>query len=438
MFKNNFSLGFFLLANLVVYVDLLDLLLRIYFRHVQSRSPLGGRSIPTSVPLDVGDFTPYQTRLHLRPYALVVSVYNVAKELDTFLEAMRPHFSRLWVIDDASTDDTWERLQRAGVSCVRGDRNRNKPGAIKHLLDRLPAEIETVVVLDPDARILDQTGKDRADLEQVLFEFQRSGMAALCPRVGVRPDGWLSRIQAFEYWLSCSIGRRGLADRSITSGVAVYRRDALARVLNGHSLSIYAEDLKNALMLIGHGERIYYDGRLVIETEGKHGWHELFSQRVGWFFGFMKVYVEHFRDVLRCADRRPFFIYQYLIYMGVFGLLFHPLKLLSLAVLTASAVNGLDNLLGLGWVPDVSATNPLYFLWAYLKYTTFAVLALILGVETNERKRLLPAALVYFIYALMHLIPVTVGYLNWFSLRWWGRRLYTDHYQKEVSLGKPS
>ncbi len=423
----NLSLASYLIANSIFFGDLIDLVCRVYLRRVPT-SMGRRRSRTTSVALDIGEFTPYQMRLHLRPFAMLVSVHNAAAELDRFLEVMRPYHHQLWMVDDCSTDDTWERLRRSGVRSVRSHFNRKKPGAIKHLLEFLPAEITTVMVLDPDVRILNHNHEGISDLERVLFEFQRSGMAALCPRIVPRPDGYLVTLQSLEFYLACTLGRNSLADRSITSGVAIYRRDALGRALSEHNLCVYAEDLRNTLILLRQGERIYYDGRLVVETEGKRYWRQLFSQRVGWFFGFIKVYVEHFRDVAQCTDRRPLFIYQYLVYMGVFALLFHPLKIAGLLILVLSLGKGVDNLFGLGLVPDVSAANPWYFPLAYFKYTVLAFVAIQLAAEPGERKRLLRAVPAYFFYAVLHTIPVTVGYLNWFSARWWGRRVYRDHY----------
>ena len=249
------GLSLYLLATCVFSLDFLDLVLRVYFRRRHTR-PAHDEDPPTSVPLGVGRFTPYQMRLHLRPYALLVSVHNAEDELDDFLEAMAPYRDRLWVIDDASTDDTWFRLRQSGVQCVRGDANRKKPGAIKELLSHLPADIATVVVLDPDVRILDAGDGGLPDRERVVFEFQRSRRAAACPRIVVRPDGWLAQLQALEYSIGLGLGRKSLGDHSITSGVALYRRDALESVLGEHTLSVYAEDLKNALILLGRGETI--------------------------------------------------------------------------------------------------------------------------------------------------------------------------------------
>ena len=124
------------------------------------------------------------------------------------------------------------------------------------------------MVVDPDIRIRGRDGGSRIDFERFIRDFQQSGAAAVCPRVMIEPDGFLARFQAFEYALAFRIGRESLADYSITSGVSCYRRDALERALEEHSQSVYAEDLENALILLSHGERIYYDGRLVVSTEG--------------------------------------------------------------------------------------------------------------------------------------------------------------------------
>jgi len=53
-----------------------------------------------------------------------------------------------------------------------------------------------VLISDPDTTILSEGGiKQISDLEWVLFEFQQSGMDALCPRITVKEENWLTRIQ---------------------------------------------------------------------------------------------------------------------------------------------------------------------------------------------------------------------------------------------------
>jgi cellulose synthase/poly-beta-1,6-N-acetylglucosamine synthase-like glycosyltransferase len=425
--SSGFELLVWFAVSLVVFLDLIDILVRLH------AAKLTGSDDGTSIPLDVGAFTPRQMKLHLKPWALIVSVHNLEEELDTFLESLEPYRDRLWVIDDASTDQTFVRLRQAGVHCFRGSVNRKKPGALKELLRHLPADVETIGILDPDVHIRNGSRTELTDLERSLFLFQRSGCAAMCPRIEVRQDGWLARLQGLEYAITFAVGRKSLADRSITSGVAFYRRDALEHVFERHKLSVYAEDLRNALLLLGHGEQIYYDERLVVDTIGKRTLHSWFSQRVGWFFGLIRVYQDSFADIRRIAGRHPFFVYHYVFYMGICALALHPLKLFALALSAAGVANGLDDLLGLGLIPNTAWTDPLYFVLAYVKYTLLAA-GLLAFVVKGERRHLIASVPLFYLYQLLHVVPVTIGYANWLTLRYLGRRVYRDHFQDEESL----
>src|SRR5262249_33165177 len=162
------------------------------------------------------------------------------EQLEEFMEAFGPFRDRVWLISDGSTDHTVLRLRQAGWRCFDDGVNRRKPGAIRRLLARLPAHIETVFVVDPDVRIRGLDAGSSIDLERFVSDFQRSGAAAACPRIMIEPDGFLARFQSFEYALSFRVGRESLANFSITSGISIYQRSALASVLEEHSLSVYA------------------------------------------------------------------------------------------------------------------------------------------------------------------------------------------------------
>ena len=427
----SFSLFLYLLANLVVLIDGLDLCLRLYFRRINASREGGGAVSPMSIALEPRRFTKYQKTLHVKPWAMVLSVHNAENDLEDFLEAVEPFRDRVWAIDDGSNDNTCTRLRQAGLHCLDGGQNRKKPGAIRFLLASLPAEIETVVVLDPDSWIRTDA---LSSLEEVIFDFQRCGMASLCPRLAIREDGLLARLQALEYCFTFSLGRKSLGDHSVNSGISIYRRNALAAALEEHSLSVYAEDLEISLLLLGAGERIYYDSRLVVQTEGKRTGRSWLSQRVGWAYGLIKVYFERFSRIRKLCERGFNAQYQFLVYLGLFALLFQPLKLISFALLIGSFAEGIDGLLGLGWLPYWSAVDPIYFLAAFTKYGLLMLVGFLLAVPRGERAHLLPVVPLYFFYALALVIPTTLGYANWCALRIWGRRLIPDHYQDEESF----
>lgn len=421
----DFVLPVYILVNLLFCIDFVDLMVRMYIRGLHQS---GGMPVSIALP-EAGE-----TADPVRPYAIVVSVHNAEPILEAFLEDVQPFRDRLWIIDDASTDDTYRALIASAVRCVHGVVNRRKPGALSVLLRVLPDDIETVVVLDPDVRIIGASSRGPEIFEGVIAGFQRSGMAALCPRLIVRKDGLLSDLQQLEYAIGFMMGRRSLADVSITSGISVYRRDALESALQSHSLSVYAEDLRNSLILLAAGESIYYDGRMILETEGKTTFAEWFSQRVGWFFGLAMVFQENFADGRRAAARSLVFTYQFFIYTGVFLLMLHPVKIVLFVLLVMSAANGIDQLAGTNVVPDLYLTHPNYFLFAYLTHTAFMAIALLIVMRPREVIRLVPYLPLYFFYSVLHIVPITIGYMNWFSLNVLGFRVYRDHFQDEASL----
>lgn len=429
-FTAGLSVGLPLVIGLVFVPDFADLAIRLGCRRYFVQSPGLGLAPAPSTLLEVGSFTPYQKRLHLRPYAVLASVHDLEPDVTRFVEAYEHLKDRLWVIDDRSSDGTAQQLEQAGVRCLRGAVNRRKPGALRHLLAQLPATIDTVVVIDPDTRY----AGSRAELEVLLFEFQRSGMEAFTPHVDVRKDGLVASLQRFEYFISLSIGRKSLGDKAVNSGVSVYSRRALQRALDQHSLSVYAEDLETSLILLGAGGRIYYDDRAHFETEGKRSWSTLFAQRVGWSYGLVRAYLGRFGDIRRLARRSPLAVYQFVVYLGFLNLVLQPVRFLALVPLTASLANGVGELAGVGPLASGAWAHPSLFVAVYAEYLAVAIVGLLAGVPRSTRLEVLPVVPLYPLYVLFLVVPVTVGYVNWLAVRTTGRRLYRDHFQDDRSL----
>jgi cellulose synthase/poly-beta-1,6-N-acetylglucosamine synthase-like glycosyltransferase len=432
-----FSILIFAVANLIVYTDALDFALRLYMRrrNTVGSSGVSGSEQIKDISIDLDAIVPADSRLvvPVSPYAIIASVFNLEDQLDEFIETFGPYRDRVWLISDGSTDNTVLRLTQAGWRCFDEGVNRRKPGAIRRLLDRVPAHIETIMVIDPDIRIRGRGEGSVIDLNHFVSDFQQSDAAAACPRIMIEPDGFLARFQSFEYALAFCVGRRSLSDFSITSGcVSLYRRSALARMLSEHSLSVYAEDLENAVILLGHGEKIYYDGRLLVSTEGPRTLGRWFSQRVGWYHGLLKVYIERFGEVLRISRRSPFAFYHYIIYVGGLSLAMHLIKVVSAIVLVLSLLGGLDALLLDNIIPRQNLLNPEYFTAAISSYLALGVIALFTVVPKRERAYVAPIVPLYLCYALVHIVPMTVGFANYFGLRLFRRRVYQDHYEKPV------
>lgn len=433
---SDFSFLIYGLANVIVFTDAVDFAVRLY-AHRRHTAASAGRGTADSGLLSVdlpslGRSVIGRTRA--RPYAIVASVFNLEDEIDDFMARWEPYREHVWLISDGSTDNTVRRLHQAGWRCLDEEVNRRKPGALRRLLQTLPARIETVMVTDPDVRICPRREGSVVDLERVVADLQQSGAAAACPRVEVERDGLLGRFQALEYALTFVIGRRSMADFGVTSGVSIYRRDALERALARHSLSVYAEDLETALILLNDGERIYYDGRLLTSTQGVTSLRHWFSQRVGWYHGLLRVYTERFRELWRIGRRDPFAMYNFVGYLGVLGLGLHALKLLSAALLSLSIAGVFDNLFVFHVLPYTGLVNPVYFAAATVSYLALGALALFTCLPQRDRAYVAPILPIYFLYVLLHLVPITLGFANWVALKLWQRRLFRDHYQAQEDI----
>jgi hypothetical protein len=423
----------YVIANFILLFDMIDLVIRIWLMKAHGAAAAG-----PSMELGLPEISNAERALALRPYAIVASIRDAADDIDRFAATLSPFKECVWLIDDASNDDTLLRLRREGWNCIAGTIHRNKPGALYHLLKILPNEIQTVIVMDPDVRWKAAPGQERATLERIISDLQRCGAAALTPRVQARRRGWLVECQAFEYELACGLGRKSLGDLTSNSGMSVYRRQALEDAMARHSLSIYAEDFENSLLLLAAGERIYYDDRLVIETEAKRTWKSLFSQRVGWSFGCAKLFLERLPLLLSIGRRSPLGTYQYLVYLGLNGIVLLPLKLMSVVILLVSLLKAIDDLLMTHVIPQYTWNEPILFALWYAKSLLMLLISCVAALPRGDRSRHLATLPFYSFYALLQYLPITVGYLNVLTLKILGKRLYADHYDGNPRFATPA
>lgn len=407
------SLPAYLLVSAIVLLDGFDIAARLWLRHRTNRRQRLSPA-PKGKP---------------RPYAILVSVHNMQHQLDAFLDSLSPYRSNVWIVDDASTDSTVSRLRASGWRYLALEQNMKKPGALKQLLRQIPAEVGTIVIIDPDVSLPD-------NLAERIHVFQQSGSAAMCPKVVVRPDGNLAELQSIEYVLSFDLGRSSLSPQTVTSGAAVYDRAVLDEIMKHHTLSVYGEDLENALSILGAGKDIVYDPQLVLETDGKRTFRGWFSQRVGWSFSLLKIFAEQGSNIAKAMERSVVGFYQFGIYFGLLGMLLWPLKLSSIVLLSYSAINGIDELLALNLIADNALNHPAFFAACYFKYTVVALVAYVLVSPANTMVRGLLFIPMFFLYSVVLVLPTFIGYLNWITLRLFGFRVYSDHYDAKPVLGR--
>ena len=95
----SFSVVLYALANLIVYTDALDFLLRVYVRR-RHTATAGGTERQRDLSIDLAPAMPLGMRrvVSSQSYAIIASVYNLEERLDEFMEAFEPYRSRVWLI----------------------------------------------------------------------------------------------------------------------------------------------------------------------------------------------------------------------------------------------------------------------------------------------------------------------------------------------------
>lgn len=206
------------------------------------------------------------------------------------------------VVDDASTDDTYEVAMRyAKRGNVRVIRNREPTGragrpSASNLGMRL-ANGEFIVSVDAD------TTFDRRLIENMIAPFHDSRVGVVAGNLMARNPNYnmVTRFQTLEYLTSIDLHKRwtDLFGRTLQASGALgaFRRAAIQK-LGGWDPEL-AEDGDISLRMIKDGWRIAFAPDGVASTDLPDTWGMLRRQRVRWDRGGWRTYFSKHRRLLR-------------------------------------------------------------------------------------------------------------------------------------------
>lgn len=265
------------------------------------------------------------------PLSVVIPAFNEAGSvLDTIRSALASDFPEFEVIlvDDGSTDDTIERLDRVWhlVPRARPPRGRLPTAPVRQVYrsrieprlwvvekenggkaDAANAGVNVahyryVVLTDADgvyapdglARMVQPINADPGGIVGlgatigVLNGCELVEGRVLAERV---PDSWIARFQLLEYSSAFVANRVGWSELNavpvLSGGVSCWRKDAIEE-LGGFARDTTHEDLETTIRLhrrfreAGRPYRIVYIPDTVLWTEVPHTWRGLYRQRKRW------------------------------------------------------------------------------------------------------------------------------------------------------------
>ncbi|MGD0273573.1 MAG: bifunctional polysaccharide deacetylase/glycosyltransferase family 2 protein [Gaiellaceae bacterium] len=281
--------GFLLVRALLLMVGLVGILFAARVVLVLSLAGYQRRSTKRLAP----------SPAYLPSVAVVVPAYNEGVGIELAVRSLAasdyPEFEVV-VVDDGSTDDTAEIVERLALERVRLLRKPNggKPSALNAGIDASSAPVIVMVdgdtVFEPEAlrRLVQPLGDPAV------------GAVSGNTKVGNR-GGLLGRWQHIEYVTGFNLDRRMYevlqCTPTVPGAIGAFRRDALAEV-GGVSGETLAEDTDLTLAIGRTGRRVVYAEDARAWTEAPSSFGDLWRQRYRWSYGTMQAVWKHKRALL--------------------------------------------------------------------------------------------------------------------------------------------
>lgn len=206
----------------------------------------------------------------------VIACYNGADEIGETIEHLLHQIPRkqIFIVSDASTDNTVEVAKSYGVNVIKNKRNLNKAFSVSVGVHYVKTPY--VLILDDDVLIGNTT---------IPTNLMDEGYSAVAFDVmPIKTDTFVNAIQQFEYRSSMHIGKNLRASASaignVSGAIGLYRTDDLREQAYLHSGQFAGEDEQRTLLshIYGRGKGITFSEETVF-THVPNTFHALYRQR---------------------------------------------------------------------------------------------------------------------------------------------------------------
>ena len=228
--------------------------------------------------------------------SVIVPAYNEEKTIRSCVQSLQalnyPNYEVI-MVDDGSSDNTFEEASRCkGVRIIRQE-NQGKPRALNNGIRASTGEI--IVTVDADTTI------DKDALGKIAERFssdERLGAVAGNVKVNAEPK-IMNAVQSTEYATGINLIRKGqsvLGCVMIVPGpIAALKREAVEKV-GYFSDDTFAEDFDITVEILKAGYRVEYEEKSLAYTDAPKNTEDLIKQRRRWYRGLVQVLDKH-RDM---------------------------------------------------------------------------------------------------------------------------------------------
>lgn len=257
---------------------------------------------------------PYANVAEIYPaVAVIIPAWNEAAVLDRTIDRMMElayprEKLRVYVVDDASTDETPALLERksaefpGAVFHLRRDKGgEGKSHTINHGLRTILAEPWAEAVLVTDADVI-FTGTALRRMTRHLAD-PKVGAVTCYIKEGSRPGNFMTRFIGFEYITAQAAARRAQnvldVQACLAGGAQLLARGALEEIGGEIDTTSLAEDTFTTFNVQLAGYRVKFDGNAVVWAEEPRTIVGLWKQRQRWSRGNFQVTLRYRRVWLR-------------------------------------------------------------------------------------------------------------------------------------------
>lgn len=366
-----------LLAFLIVLIIRFFVLIYLSYLHHMDRMNVPDRLLEY---MDARDFSKFPS------ISVIVPCYNEGVVIERSIESLlKLHYPRLEIIvvDDGSTDDTYERAlpylgTRGNVTVqVLRQANAGKAKALNHGIRHSSGEL--IMTVDADSRL------DPDSLLYVVPHFENPKVGAVAGNVKVvNRNNFLTRMQALEYVEGLNMVRRSQgffsAVNVIPGPLGVFRRKVLDEV-GLYDSDTFAEDCDVTIKILSHRWKIEYEPYAITWTEAPETVNAFFRQRYRWTRGILQSLRKHRKSLWGGSGGVNTFV---LWYMGFEALLWPAMNIFAQIYFLYVVL-----------VFDMSIF--VIFWWGQLTVLDIVVAMFCLSME-KESMRLAPYAILYRLY----------------------------------------
>lgn len=217
---------------------------------------------------------------------------TVAKTVHSLLAMDYPRDKlRILVIDDGSTDDTWQVVQQfvdnSSVVLLHKENEGSKFAALNAGLRYINHSIKDAQVigcLDADSRV------DKQALRHSIREFTKPHVMAVVPSMVIdAPETFFQWMQKVEYEIA-TYAKQALSRLNtlyIAPGPFTLFKKEVFDTLGEYKEAHHVEDMEIAVRMQLHNMRLSHAVDSLVYTRGPRTWKALLKQRVRWTYGFI-------------------------------------------------------------------------------------------------------------------------------------------------------